>query len=115
MQTIRECQDVSFEFRLQPHPDTILHDEMEGAGTDAQDQARQFWRHPVPRRRPPAIVLSFELGRVQGVILIIGAVQEVVAETICTQSTAAAGRVVVGIRGGKYPCISSPASTPERL
>ena len=74
MQPVRQCQDVRVELLFQPHLDVILDDEMQRASQHAQDEAREFGCHLVPWSGPPAIVLGSELGRVQGVILMIGAV-----------------------------------------
>lgn len=88
MQAIRKRQDICFEFFFQPYFDTVLDDKMEGASTDTQDQARKFRRHP--RGRPPAIVLGPEFRWIQGVILMIRPVQEVVDQAVCIESVSAA-------------------------
>ncbi len=74
MQPVRQCQHVRVELLFQPHFDVILDDEMQRASQDAQDQTCEFWCHPFLWSGPPAIVMGSELGRVQGVILMIGAV-----------------------------------------
>jgi hypothetical protein len=71
---IRERQDVRVEFGLQPRSHCILDDEVERACADAQDQAREFRGYLGSRSRPPAIVLSPELGRIQRVIMMVRAV-----------------------------------------
>lgn len=88
MHAVRESQDVGAELGLKSHPDVVVDDEMERASANTQDQAREFRRYLVLGSRRPAVILRPELGRVEGIILMIRAVKPVVDETIYSESAA---------------------------
>jgi hypothetical protein len=67
---------------LEPLLDGLVDDEEQRGGADAQDQADEFRCLVLGLLGPVAVVLGPELGRVEGAVVVVGAVEPVVDEDV---------------------------------
>jgi hypothetical protein len=77
------------DFFYQPLSDDIVDHEVEGAGTDTQDEARELGRPLILRCGPPTTILVLEALRVEGVIMVVCAFQKFINENVYFQSAPA--------------------------